>query len=265
MMSDWDISPRVARRLRNRDHLVAPEQADDEAELADDVPAPRPPREAGGSTTTAEPAPKRAGTTHFSIWDRRKEPKPDPEAIDIEQETNHAWWAQRENLQLLVNPKKRGAEARARRAAEAAFAPPGGRRDRSRPGAGPRPAGAGRSGRTEQSRTSSSMWDPSQVYSWSSPAESGTASAGAGRTDATADDIASPAEPTAPTPWDVLGLTSDATWAEVTRRHKQLAKTHHPDLHGGDEAARRAAEVTMSEINAAFADLRRIYQLTSGI
>lgn len=71
--------------------------------------------------------------------------------------------------------------------------------------------------------------------------------------------------PYALTPWDVLGLTSEATWAEVSRRHKQLAKEHHPDRHHTDDPSSRVgAESRMSEINAAFSDLRRIYQLTDG-
>ena len=72
-----------------------------------------------------------------------------------------------------------------------------------------------------------------------------------------------PAPSTEPTPWQVLGLSSDASWTEITTRHRQLVKQHHPDRHSASGAAAQAhAERVMSEINAAFSDLRRIYRLT---
>lgn len=69
-------------------------------------------------------------------------------------------------------------------------------------------------------------------------------------------------EPTASSsPWDVLGLTSEATWDEVAQRHRELAKQHHPDR--AVDLARDAAATTMASINAAFHDLRRIYRYTA--
>lgn len=63
-------------------------------------------------------------------------------------------------------------------------------------------------------------------------------------------------------PWAGLGLTSDATWNEVVARHRELAKRHHPDRAGSDPAATSAAAVRMASINAAFAELGKIYRLS---
>jgi hypothetical protein len=63
-------------------------------------------------------------------------------------------------------------------------------------------------------------------------------------------------------PWSSLGLTSNASWHEVVARHRELAKQHHPDRAGTDEAATRAAADRMASINAAFAELGRIYTLS---
>jgi hypothetical protein len=46
----------------------------------------------------------------------------------------------------------------------------------------------------------------------------------------------------------VLDLAPDATRAELKARYKQLAKRHHPDLHGGD----RRAEERLKLINEAY-------------
>jgi hypothetical protein len=241
-MTDWDVTPRAARRLRTFGRPVAPDELDAHTDLD---------TQAGDAGTDTRAGTSSRSSGHTSIWDRRKEHQPDPDAIDIGLETSHAWWAKRENLELLVNPKKRGAGARAKRAAEAAFAPPG---------TGPRSAPHGAAGpadRRQPPPSGSSTWDPANVYSWTTPPSeaahgSDTTRATEGPTDTK-------------TPWDVLGLTSDASWDEVTRRHKQLAKRHHPDRHGNaDAGVRRSAETLMSEINAAFSDLRRIYHLTSG-
>ncbi len=65
--------------------------------------------------------------------------------------------------------------------------------------------------------------------------------------------------------WMVLGLTADATWSEITRRHRTLVKRHHPDLHAGaDELTRRRAEERMAEINAAFDELGDLYGVRRG-
>ncbi|MGN1089641.1 MAG: DnaJ domain-containing protein, partial [Huintestinicola sp.] len=49
-------------------------------------------------------------------------------------------------------------------------------------------------------------------------------------------------------PYQVLGLSSDATSEEVKKKYRTLVKQYHPDLHPDDaEAAEK-----MSEINAAY-------------
>jgi len=60
-------------------------------------------------------------------------------------------------------------------------------------------------------------------------------------------------------PWDVLGLTSSATWGDVVARQRELAKQHHPDLQAQDDG--QTAD-RMAEINAAVADLARIYKIS---
>lgn len=49
-----------------------------------------------------------------------------------------------------------------------------------------------------------------------------------------------------------LGLAGDFTLAELKRRYKQLAKKHHPDLHGGD----KQAEERLKLINEAYTYLK---------
>lgn len=49
-----------------------------------------------------------------------------------------------------------------------------------------------------------------------------------------------------------LGLAGSFTLAELKRRYKQLAKQHHPDLHGGD----RQAEERLKLINEAYTYLK---------
>jgi hypothetical protein len=237
-MSDWDVTPRAARRLRTFGRLDAPAEGD--VILTPAVPDPT------GPAGDAQRHAAEEARSHTSIRDRRRHHKPDPDAVHIDLETSHAWWAQRDDLELLVNPKKQGAAARAKRAAEAAFAPPNTSSGSARSGPTsppPQPGGAG--------------WDPSQVYSWAPDPGVDTHRI---------PDPEPPAPSATTTPWDVLGLTSDATWGEVARRHKQLAKQHHPDRHGTDDLrARNDAETRMSGINAAFSDLRRIYRITGGI
>lgn len=149
--------------------------------------------------------------------------------MQIEGDEGHSWWAQRDSLDHLVNPKKRGAAARGDEGADSAFAS-----EEPRPHDPREPT---------TSTTSSSRWSPEDVYSWASSENSSA--------------------PTQPTPWQVLGLSSDASWIEITSRHRQLVKQHHPDRHSASgTAARVRAEQTMSGINAAFSELRRIYRLT---
>jgi DnaJ-class molecular chaperone len=56
---------------------------------------------------------------------------------------------------------------------------------------------------------------------------------------------------------DRLDLAGGFTLFELKRRYKQLAKKHHPDLHGGD----KAAEERLKLINEAYTYLvdQRLY------
>src|SRR5690606_481276 len=72
------------------------------------------------------------------------------------------------------------------------------------------------------SRDPGPNWDPDALYSWSST---------------TGDPVHAPAGTPIGAeipPWSVLGLTSDASWDEVVRAHRGLAKQHHPDRHASD-------------------------------
>ncbi len=57
-------------------------------------------------------------------------------------------------------------------------------------------------------------------------------------------------------PFVVLGVRAGASLAEITVRHRQLAKQYHPDLH--EVATRVEAEQQMVKINSAYSELRRI-------
>ena len=65
-------------------------------------------------------------------------------------------------------------------------------------------------------------------------------------------------------PYQILGVSPDASEEEITKAYRSLAKKYHPDLNPGDEAA--AAK--MSEINAAYDQIKNGYtpqpQTTSG-
>ncbi|MDZ7678573.1 MAG: J domain-containing protein [Acidimicrobiales bacterium] len=170
---------------------------------------------------------------------RRRARNEADDSVQMDDDTGHAWWAQRDTLDNLVDPKPHGQAARARRLADAAFAPEGSTAPRRPPSPSSDPT------RPNPPRSS---WAPEDVFAWAAPPEP------------------EPVDQNGHTPWDVLGLTSDASWPEVARRHRQLAKQHHPDRHGSsDLTARARAESTMSQINAAFSDLRRIYRLTNDL
>ena len=54
-------------------------------------------------------------------------------------------------------------------------------------------------------------------------------------------------------PWRVLGLTEDASDAEVERAWRRLASQYHPDrMAGAADELRRQAEERMREINRAY-------------
>ena len=49
-------------------------------------------------------------------------------------------------------------------------------------------------------------------------------------------------------PYEVLGVSRDATDEEIKKAYRQLAKKYHPDVNPGD----KQAEEKMKEINAAY-------------
>jgi hypothetical protein len=58
-------------------------------------------------------------------------------------------------------------------------------------------------------------------------------------------------------PHDVLGLRPGASATTVRAAWRRLAREHHPDVIGEDQAAARTATRRMAEINAAYETLRR--------
>ena len=55
--------------------------------------------------------------------------------------------------------------------------------------------------------------------------------------------------------YEVLGVTPDASMAEIKKAYLQAARNAHPDFHTEPEVARLSAEDRMREINAAWAVL----------
>jgi len=177
-------------------------------------------------------------------WSRRR--SVDDDAVEVATDHDHAWWAARERLERV------------------------GLRRRSSPEPEPEPA------------------RPAEQFApwWSEPSHPGepftdqftTASLfhSSPPPASTATDLLDDPEPDqwlhrttltprraaeASSPWEVLGLTADAPWEAVTRRHRELAKLFHPDRHGhSDNAERAEAEVRMAEVNSSFDELGRIYR-----
>jgi DnaJ like chaperone protein len=59
--------------------------------------------------------------------------------------------------------------------------------------------------------------------------------------------------PSAPNPYDVLGLSAQATDAEIKKTYRSLVKKYHPDaLHGLGESAVKEAEATFRKIQEAY-------------
>lgn len=57
-------------------------------------------------------------------------------------------------------------------------------------------------------------------------------------------------------PYVVLGVEPDASQATIKAAWRRLARVHHPDVAGSDQAAARVATRRMAEINRAYEDLQ---------
>ena len=57
-------------------------------------------------------------------------------------------------------------------------------------------------------------------------------------------------------PYEILGVSADASDEELARAYKQLAKQYHPDLNPGDAVAAEK----MGQINRAYDDIRSMRQ-----
>src|SRR5687767_12195980 len=56
-------------------------------------------------------------------------------------------------------------------------------------------------------------------------------------------------------PFEVLGVEPGASATTIKAAWRRLARSHHPDVSGGDSAASRTATRRMAEINAAYEEL----------
>ncbi len=157
------------------------------------------------------------------LFGRGRQDDDEDDCVEIDDEAN-SWWADRENLNHRVNPPRQG------RASESA-----GHEQASK-------------GAFQSYFTTESLFEDSarrapcpEPTEPADPPKNATLPAypGHGRD-----------------PFEVLGVRPGATLAEITVRHRQLAKLYHPDLH--EVATRFEAEQIMIEVNAAYSELRRV-------
>lgn len=159
------------------------------------------------------------------------QPDEDPDApVDLSDEA-HAWWAQREDGDLIrpVDPARQPRPAEERDVL-AEHLGPDWRTDFGfdRPG------------------------EPPPGYP--DPAIDGT---DAGSSAPSTPPDAAPPDARPLDPYDVLGVDPAASWEEIVAAHRAMARRHHPDrLVGGTDSERQAGEERIRDINAAFAELR---------
>ncbi len=154
----------------------------------------------------------------------RGRPDEDDDCVEIDGEANR-WWTERDHLDHRVNPPRQGREADIPRENEPS-------------------RGGFQTYFTTESLFESADRRPPGAEPAADPGEP----------------IRSVPLPSYPghgrDPFEVLGVRPGATLAEITVRHRQLAKQYHPDLH--EVSSRFEAEQTMIEVNAAYSELRRV-------
>lgn len=142
----------------------------------------------------------------------------DDDMVDLSSGAN-AWWADRDELERVFVPKRRGL---ASNGAEA-------------------PSGGDQSPSTEP--TFESQYSTESLFNWASSPEPDDPTIG-GR--------GVPLDP-----YRVLGLEPGASLSEVVAAHRALAKKYHPDqFFSADEPERQHAAQTMATVNAAYQELR---------
>ena len=61
-------------------------------------------------------------------------------------------------------------------------------------------------------------------------------------------------------PYEVLGVSRDASWKEIKKKRDKLALKYHPDKNPGDEVAAEK----MKEVNAAYEEMKEIFKQSGG-